>query len=120
VLTQQRVRVTRELLGRLPRLRFISQTGHNLYHLDLAACAERGILISAGAPASKSPYSRTAELAWGLIIASLRHLPYEVARLKATSHLGYVERDTLEAMYAVAVDQLLAYAAGQPINVVSG
>jgi D-3-phosphoglycerate dehydrogenase len=37
-----------------------------------------------------------------------------------TPHLGYVERDTLEAMYAVAVDQLVAYAAGQPINVVSG
>lgn len=83
VLTQQRVRVTRELLGRLPRLRFISQTGRNLDHLDLAACAERGITISAGAPAAKSPYSRTAELAWGLIIASLRHLPYEAERLRA-------------------------------------
>jgi D-3-phosphoglycerate dehydrogenase len=35
-----------------------------------------------------------------------------------TPHLGYVERDTLEAMYAVAVDQLLAFAAGKPINVV--
>jgi D-3-phosphoglycerate dehydrogenase len=83
VLTQQRVRVTRELLERMPRLRFISQTGRNLYHLDRAACAERGIVISAGAPPGKSPYSRTAELAWGLIIASLRHLPYEVERLKA-------------------------------------
>jgi D-3-phosphoglycerate dehydrogenase len=83
VLTQQRVPVTRELLARLPRLRFISQTGRNLYHVDRGACAERGIAISAGAPAGKSPYSRTAELAWGLILASLRHLPYEVARLKA-------------------------------------
>ena len=83
VLTQQRVPVTRELLGRVPRLRFISQTGRNVYHLDLAACAERGIVISAGAPGGKSPYSRTAELSWGLIIASLRHLPYEVARFKA-------------------------------------
>jgi D-3-phosphoglycerate dehydrogenase len=82
VLTQQRVRVTRELLARLPRLRFISQTGRNLYHLDLAACAERGIVISAGAPPSRGPYARTAELAWGLILASLRHLPYEVERLK--------------------------------------
>jgi D-3-phosphoglycerate dehydrogenase len=83
VLTQQRVRVTRELLGRLPRLKFISQTGRNLYHLDLAACAERDIVISAGAPPARGPYSRTAELAWGLIIAALRHLPYEVERLKA-------------------------------------
>jgi D-3-phosphoglycerate dehydrogenase len=83
VLTQQRVRVTREFLARLPKLRFISQTGRNLYHLDLAACAERGIVVSAGAPAGSSPDSRTAELTWGLIIAALRHLPYEVARLKA-------------------------------------
>ena len=83
VLTQQRVAVTRELLAHLPKLRFISQTGRNLYHIDLAACAERGIVISAGAPGGKSPYSRTAELAWGLIIAALRHLPYEVERLKA-------------------------------------
>jgi D-3-phosphoglycerate dehydrogenase / 2-oxoglutarate reductase len=83
VLTQQRVTVTRELLAHLPKLSFISQTGRNLYHIDLAACAERGIVISAGAPDGKSPYSRTAELAWGLIIGALRHLPYEVARLKA-------------------------------------
>lgn len=83
VLTQQRVPVTREFLARLPRLKFISQTGRNLYHLDLAACAARGIVVSAGAPGGKSPYTRTAELAWGLILASLRHLPFEAARLKA-------------------------------------
>ncbi len=83
VLTQQRVRVTRELLARMPRLKFISQTGRNLYHLDVAACAERGVIISAGAAPSSGPHSRTAELAWGLIIGSLRHLPYEVGRLKA-------------------------------------
>jgi D-3-phosphoglycerate dehydrogenase len=56
VLTQQRVRVTRDFLARLPKLRFISQTGRNLYHLDLAACAERGIVVSAGAPAGSTPY----------------------------------------------------------------
>lgn len=83
VLTQQRVRVTRELLERLPKLKFISQTGKNLNHLDLAACAARGIVVSAGAYGSAGPYSRTAELAWGLIIAALRHLPYEAARLMA-------------------------------------
>jgi D-3-phosphoglycerate dehydrogenase len=82
VLTQQRVSVTRELLERLPRLKFISQTGRNVYHLDLAACAARGIVVSAGAPPAGGPYSRTAELAWGLIIGALRHLPYEVQRLR--------------------------------------
>jgi D-3-phosphoglycerate dehydrogenase len=85
VLTQQRVRVTRELLERLPRLEFISQTGRNVHHLDLAACAARGIVVSAGAPPAGGPYSPTAELTWGLIVASLRHLPYEAERLR-TGH----------------------------------
>ncbi|RPI42223.1 MAG: D-2-hydroxyacid dehydrogenase family protein [Betaproteobacteria bacterium] len=83
VLTQQRVPIIRQVVERLPRLKFISQTGGNLYHLDIAACTERGILISAsGGGESGSPYSTTAELAWGLILASLRHIPYEVERLK--------------------------------------
>lgn len=84
LLTQQRVRVTRSILYRLPRLRFISQTGKNLSHLDVGACTDRGILVSAaGSTDGNSPYSATAELAWGLIIAALRHLPYEVVRFKA-------------------------------------
>ncbi|SDP56095.1 D-3-phosphoglycerate dehydrogenase [Pedococcus dokdonensis] len=36
----------------------------------------------------------------------------------ATPHLGYVERDVLAGLYDAAVDQLLAFAAGTPINVV--
>jgi D-3-phosphoglycerate dehydrogenase len=84
VLTQQRVPVTRDILSRLPELRFIVQTGGNLYHLDVAACTERGIAVSrAGHAGGESgPYSTTAELAWGLIIASLRHIPFEIERLK--------------------------------------
>lgn len=34
-----------------------------------------------------------------------------------TPHLGYAERGSYEALYSVAVDQLLAFAKGQPINV---
>ena len=79
VLTQQRTRFPRALIGRLPKLVFISQTGRNTGHLDVAACTERGILVSA--IGGGQPHA-TVELTWGLIIASLRHLPYEVARLK--------------------------------------
>jgi D-3-phosphoglycerate dehydrogenase len=35
-----------------------------------------------------------------------------------TPHLGYVEERTYEAIYALAIDQILAYAEGKPINVV--
>ena len=82
LLTQQRVRMTRQIIERLPGLKFISQTGRNVYHLDIAACTEHGIVVSAGGGEGGTPYSTTAELAWGLIIASLRQLPYEVERLK--------------------------------------
>jgi D-3-phosphoglycerate dehydrogenase len=86
LLTQQRVPITRQIVERLPDLKFISQTGGNVYHLDVAACTERGIVVSAGGHGGgrggSNPYSTTGELAWGLIIASLRHIPFEVERLK--------------------------------------
>jgi len=83
ILTQQRVRITRDILRQLPQLKFISQTGGNINHLDVKACTEQGVLVSAsGGADGKSPYSATAELAWALILAALRHLPYEVDRLK--------------------------------------
>src|SRR5215831_6841124 len=83
LLTQQRVPVTREIVARLPDLRFISQTSANIYHIDLAACIEHGVVVSAGrggGGGGRTPYSTTAELTWGLILASLRHLPFEVER----------------------------------------
>jgi D-3-phosphoglycerate dehydrogenase len=83
LLTQQRVPLTRQIIERLPELRCISQTGRNTNHLDLAACTQHGIVVSAGGSSGgSSPYSTTAELTWGLILASLRHIPAEVERLK--------------------------------------
>jgi len=79
VLTQQRTRFPRALIEKLPKLRFISQTGRNTNHLDLGACAERGIVVSA--IGGGQPHA-TAELAWGLALAALRHIPYESQRLR--------------------------------------
>jgi phosphoglycerate dehydrogenase-like enzyme len=36
-----------------------------------------------------------------------------------TPHLGYVERDSYESYYDDAVEQIVAYAEGMPINVVN-
>ena len=82
LLTQQRVVVSRQIIEQLPQLKFISQTGRNVSHLDVAACTDHGILVSAGGHDGASPYTTTGELAWALILASLRHLPYEVERFK--------------------------------------
>jgi D-3-phosphoglycerate dehydrogenase len=79
VLTQQRTRFPRALIEKLPKLRFISQTGRNTGHLDLETCAERGIVVSA--IGGGQPHA-TAELTWGLAIAALRHIPYESRRLR--------------------------------------
>jgi D-3-phosphoglycerate dehydrogenase len=84
VLIQQRVRVPRKVIEALPALKFISQTGRNVSHVDVAACTEHGVVVSAGGHGGggDNPYSTTAELAWGLILASLRHIPREVERFK--------------------------------------
>ncbi len=36
-----------------------------------------------------------------------------------TPHLGYVDRDTYEKHYGAAIEQILAFAAGKPINVLN-
>jgi D-3-phosphoglycerate dehydrogenase len=79
ILTQQRSPFPRAVIERLPRLRLICQTGRNARHIDLAACTEHGIVVCAGGQGT--PHS-TAELTWGLILASLRHIPQEVQKLK--------------------------------------
>jgi len=79
VLTQQRSRMPRALVEKLPKLKLLSQTGHNVYHIDIAACTERGIVVSAGGRGNPNP---TAELAWGLILAALRRIPQEAQRMK--------------------------------------
>jgi D-3-phosphoglycerate dehydrogenase len=79
VLTQQRSAFPRAVIERLPKLKLIGQTGRAATHVDLAACTEKGIVVSAGG--SGNP-NATAELTWGLILSALRNLPFEVKRLK--------------------------------------
>jgi D-3-phosphoglycerate dehydrogenase len=79
VLTQQRSPFPAAAVERLPRLRFISQTGRNTGHVAIEACTRRGVVVSAGGAGGPEA---TAELAWALILAALRHIPEEVQRLR--------------------------------------
>ena len=79
VLTQQRSSFPRALIEKLPKLKLIGQTGRAATHVDLEACTEKGIVVSAGGAGNPHP---TAELTWGLILSALRKLPFEVTRLK--------------------------------------
>lgn len=76
---RERTRFTREIIGQLPRLRLFSQTGRSTHHIDLAACTERGIAVTAGTNAS--PYT-VAEHTWALILSALRRVPQESAMMK--------------------------------------
>ncbi|CAB3746367.1 D-2-hydroxyacid dehydrogenase family protein [Paraburkholderia solisilvae] len=87
LLIRERTPVTAELLARLPKLRFISQTGRAANHVDLAACTARGIPVSAEGSATTA----AAELTWALVMASMRKVHVEANRLKAglwQGHLG--------------------------------
>ncbi len=79
VLIRERTVITEALLARLPRLRMISQTGKGVAHIDLDACARRGITVATG---TGSPYA-PAELSWALLLAAARRIPQEAARLRA-------------------------------------
>lgn len=91
VLIRERTAIDDALLARLPKLKLISQTGKGTAHIDVAACRARGVVVSAG---TGSPYA-PAELTWALVLAAMRRIPQEAARLRAggwQSTLGTVLR----------------------------
>lgn len=72
VANRERTQFSRALLEQLPDLRIIAQTGNHVYHIDMAAAAERGVIIAQAA----GGFSRGAgELTIGLAIALMRDLP---------------------------------------------
>jgi D-3-phosphoglycerate dehydrogenase len=111
ILTQARSPMPRALIERLPKLRLLSQTGRSTGHIDIAACTEHGVVISAAGFATPHP---TAELTWGLIFAALRHIPYEVRRLREghwQSTLGVCVKERTLGIYAYGrIGSLVAHA----------
>lgn len=80
-LMRERTAVPRRLIESLPRLRMIVATGTRNPSLDLAAAAERGIVVSH--TRGGDSHHATPELAWALILACSRHLPEEDQRMRA-------------------------------------
>jgi D-3-phosphoglycerate dehydrogenase len=70
VLMRERTPFPRELIEKLPKLKFIALTGLRAASLDAQACSERRIPISTTAAGRTSAV--TAELAFGLILAAAR------------------------------------------------
>ncbi|MDB5904957.1 MAG: 3-phosphoglycerate dehydrogenase [Betaproteobacteria bacterium] len=81
VLIRERTPIRAPLIERLPKLRIVSQ--RSVYpHIDVDALTSRGIVLSSDQHPGKPSFA-TAELTWGLVIAAMRHIPQEVANLKA-------------------------------------
>ena len=70
---RERTPFRRSLLERLPNLRLLVTSGMRNASIDMTAARERGVTVC-GTPSVGGP---TAELAWGLIIGLLRHIPQE-------------------------------------------
>ncbi|GAA0035756.1 D-2-hydroxyacid dehydrogenase family protein [Brevibacterium metallidurans] len=66
-------------LGRLPDLRLLVTTGAANASIDLEAARQHGVTVCG----TEAPRTATPELTWGLILAVLRHIPAEDARLRA-------------------------------------
>ena len=78
VLIRERTHISRQLLEKLPGLKLISQTGRLGPHVDVAACTDRGIVVTEGVGSPVAP----AELTWALVMAAMRRLPQYIGTLK--------------------------------------
>lgn len=81
VLFRERTRIGADLLDRLPGLRLISQ--RSVYpHIDVAACTRNKVLLCSNMHTDAPSYA-AAELTLGLILASYRQIPQQVASVRA-------------------------------------
>lgn len=82
---RERMAFPRTLIERLPNLRLITIVGRSLPNLDMTAASERGILVAHtnfAHPRFSSVRDATPELAWGLLIATVRNLAEEHRRMR--------------------------------------
>jgi phosphoglycerate dehydrogenase-like enzyme len=82
---RERMAFPRTLIEGLPNLKLITIVGRSLPNLDLAAASECGVLVAHSDfanPRFSSVRDATPELAWGLLIATVRNLAEEHRRMR--------------------------------------
>ncbi len=77
---RERTAFTASLINRLPALKMIALTGVRAQTLDLKACAARGVLVSN--TAGDQVTAATSELAWALVLACARDVPFADAGMR--------------------------------------
>lgn len=73
---RERMPFPRDLIERLPQLRYLCVTGKRYDTIDVAAAAERGVLVS-NTPVTGAGSGAVVELTWGLILALVRNIAAE-------------------------------------------
>ena len=82
---RERMALPRTLIERLPNLKLITIVGRSLPNLDMAAAGDCGVLVAHSDfanPRFRSVRDPTPELAWGLLIATVRNLAEEHRRMR--------------------------------------
>src|SRR5262249_30454848 len=82
---RERMAFPRTLIERLPNLKLITIVGRSLPNLDMDAAGDCGVLVAQSDfahPRFRSVRDATPELAWGLMIATVRNLADEHRRMR--------------------------------------
>ncbi|WAC90798.1 D-2-hydroxyacid dehydrogenase family protein [Mycobacterium sp. Aquia_213] len=82
---RERMALPRTLIERLGNLKLITIVGMSLPNLDMAAASESGVLVAHSDfanPRFRAVHDATPELAWGLLIATVRNLAEEHRRMR--------------------------------------
>jgi phosphoglycerate dehydrogenase-like enzyme len=83
---RERMALPRSLIARLPRLKLITIIGKSLPNLDMQAATDHHIIVTHpdfDSPAYSTIANATPELAWGLMIATVRNLAHESAEMRS-------------------------------------
>ena len=79
VAMRERTPFPRSLIERLPRLRLLVTTAQRNASIDVAAAAERGVVVCG----TDMVPTGTPELTWGLLLAAHRHLETELSNMRS-------------------------------------
>jgi phosphoglycerate dehydrogenase-like enzyme len=88
---RERMSLPRTLIERLPKLKLILVVGAGIANLDMDAATDHGVTVchsGSRGPAYSQISNATPELAWGLMIATVRRLAQERERLRQGLWLG--------------------------------
>jgi D-3-phosphoglycerate dehydrogenase len=80
-LMRERMALPRTLLERLPNLKFVAATGPHNRTIDFSCATERGIPVSHTGVVPGGVHA-TPELAWGLVLATARHIAFEDRKMR--------------------------------------